>query len=405
MKTIIEDFTVTDVLGDVSTNPVLNAIKDSKISDLVDDINDIYLGDIMTGLYTDDHVTWYTDSEKTVKADVLTNKMAGYQIGNIGTLKDGINDMYLGEIMGLEILKADYDAVNKVYIYNEGGTAYWVKRLVTDTKANVYDSYPATFHKKTVDATTYYYQYDELLAVLAKYQVKDISNGTMVNALLTDVKGLKVKNFFDQTDSGLMSMVDPEWKIEELPTKLDEKMDNATVLEMIKFGAFGDYYPTAGFTTDADYYAATGVGYESYDDTDAIFKSTPAADTDDNDNVTEAEARIYWLGVKMNDFMGLMMTSIKSMSNNIPSYYTIYLPTAAGETYEVTALAYNKYSEGGYGTETYATTLTYFKAYRDTSAVDDYNFAQYMKAYRAYVDLNGVTTFPAYNTAIIAAGK
>ena len=170
---------------------------------------------------------------------------------NVGDLSDAINALTFGAIMGYE---------KEAGVWKKNGT-------------------PA----------------DELTAVIADFTIADFGNDDFVDDLKAEIMGgVSVGYFFPNAGgTGFMSLVDPDWVLDDLEDNLNAAIASATIEDMIAFGAFGNYYDDADNLTD----------------TDELFIFMHNGDA--------AYGRDYWQGLTMDGYM----TELVSFMGNVKGFF------------------------------------------------------------------------------------
>ena len=321
------------------------------------------------------------------------------KLGNssIGELSSDIDSLQIGDVMG----------------YEKGGDGKWRKG---GSEVN------------------------ELIALIADYTVSGVQDADIVSDVMENVT---IGAFYPEagdpnSENGFLALIDPEWKIGELTTKVNEVVKNANVGALIKLNAFGTFLPyevtkgevmTAYTGVDNDdrtiigyydlgYVGATDVlpydtdgdgvddydyvlDYSNYKLLDELFR-TDAPDANTDGTISDGESRAYWLSLEMPEFMGKLMTVMTTMSGA--------LVTAQETIAELTDYQGYSYYSGyalakGFDPIAYADTKTYYATYLAASSVDR-AYYEYMMGFCQFVNSPyGVNSFDSYNAALALANQ
>ncbi|MBP5372723.1 MAG: hypothetical protein J6Y44_00870, partial [Clostridia bacterium] len=186
-------------------------------------------------------------------------------------LGDAVDELYVGQVMGY----AKYDAVTGEELDDYADAGVWKKGGAVA---------------------------DELIGVLADYKISTFGEDGFTTTLTNDIfANVSVGTFFDTSAPGFMSLVDPDWKLNELEDGLNASIQTAVIEQLIDFGAFGDYYAITDGRT------ASSTETDSYVDTDELFVLIGST--------TAAEAREYWLNLTMSEYMSSLMTYMVSIKD------------------------------------------------------------------------------------------
>ncbi len=159
---------------------------------------------------------------------------------------------------------------------------------------------------------------DEVLDVLADYCYGQFAgatgyelydkNGnevTFMKHLMDNMsQNITVKTLYPDAGNvdadGFNALLDPNWKLEELPDQLMNKLQTSTSIEqLIKLGVFGDYFV---YVEGED---LTKVQTENFVNMDKVFRKINALETDE-------QAREMWLNITMPEFMTNLMGYVTS---------------------------------------------------------------------------------------------
>ena len=183
----IQDLKVSDFV-DCGESGLLAAMADIKLSELGTEINNVKVGS-MLGLFEKDGV-WYTDSEFTQKATGMHAILAD---STIGTLSGDIAGIKIGRVLGL--------------FYNESdGKWYQDEKFTT-----LADGMQLAFADIALD------EFD-------------------TNALKGAVNKLTVSDLFINADSGILSLIDENTTVQELPDALLNGLKTMNIDKALKLG-------------------------------------------------------------------------------------------------------------------------------------------------------------------------
>ncbi|MCM1043659.1 MAG: hypothetical protein NC350_05625 [Corallococcus sp.] len=258
---LLNDVTLGDVISDTSASGVLNALKDTKIGELADAVNNLQIGEILG--YELRGGKWFNGSEQITGAtakiadqtindlqtngfngvineltlrDVMGDTVDGNSIlksladTDIGSLGNAMNSLYIGQIMGYErksaenadlytqtIVAVDSQAVvksntNGNYIKIQDGTWYNAAISCTDSHAHTADCFAVIWYTDGTSAA------DGITKALVNMQVTDLTGNGLQSAInnltLTDVLGE------ENLQSGILSSL-KNTKISEMSEAID----------------------------------------------------------------------------------------------------------------------------------------------------------------------------------------
>lgn len=179
----------TDKNGNVVSG-IIGAVADLSPETLSTGVNQISIGTVL-GMYQKDGV-WYKDKDFTQKATGINAVLAKYTIGGETGISVALEQIKLGEIMGLYL----------------GEDNKWYN--------------------------------DQQCTVLAEglgASVADLSFGTFTaDKIESIVKGLKIGDLFDTTGSKLFSLVPDDTTIENLPGAIENALEELTVNDAMDLG-------------------------------------------------------------------------------------------------------------------------------------------------------------------------
>jgi len=444
-STLLEEIKTTLTVGDLfdtEGNSILTALKDTYLGNLSTAINDMYLGELMGLTKTGD--VWYNGDEP---ASNLTALIAGKQVSEINgsfastllgeirstltigellenmgdnrllaalpadttldNLTTNLNGIQMGSMLGYVSFKVGDKDANDHYAIDENGTAKWFTE--DDASATAYD---------LTDSDKYYAEVtDEIMLIMADYYIGNITNATgyeleggfskhLLNNMLENVSVGTIYPSAGTTTSGngFIALLDPDWKLGELTDKVGDVIKGASVEQLVKLGAFGDYLPYEITDTDGNvtgHYDVRGTvagtgddAYENYDKMDAMFMSVGSY-------ATAADARNAWLAMGMTDFMTSMMSVATALTAQVTNMST-------------QIAAYSVYQTAG-GTTNIADTITGYQTFSASNSADYSTYLGYERYttsykavegndnYRSFSDMN--TDYQSYASAAAAANK
>jgi hypothetical protein len=177
ISTAVQEQKLGDIISVDTSSVLLNSLADTKIKDLGNAINNLTLGQVIT-----------IDSNSSSVLKLLANT-------TIANLSTEMNTLTIGSIMG----------------YSKDETNGWYK------DANNNGSYDAGE------------QADELMGVIMKYTVGNMSDGTFANNINNDIKGIKISYFLNRNDCSIFKLFSEEefnaLTLNNLSSNLSGKMD------------------------------------------------------------------------------------------------------------------------------------------------------------------------------------
>ncbi|MBR3863708.1 MAG: hypothetical protein IKJ19_01155 [Clostridia bacterium] len=199
ISTSVQEQKLGDLITIDTSSVLLTSLADTKIKNLGTAINDLKLGQVIT-----------IDNNSSSVLKLLANT-------SISNLSTEMNDLTIGAIMGYT-----YDA-----------TYGWYQ------DANADGDYDAGEEA------------DDLMKVIMKYKVADMSNGTFASAIKSDVKGMKINYFLNRNDCTIFKLFTEEefnnLTLNNLSANLTTKMDANTmkVQDLVTLGMISSTQLTA----------------------------------------------------------------------------------------------------------------------------------------------------------------
>ena len=284
--------------NDVPANELYASFYDYTLDELITgDLTEIFssvvsgwkVGSVLGFYYNEDDSKWYenynaaTDTYSglvTGITDKISRKTIAQVAGGFGAI---INDFTLGDVIdvsGNPILASLADE-------NVGDLSDAINALTFGAIMG-YEKEAGVWKKNGTPA-------DELTAVIADFTIADFGNDDFVDDLKAEIMGgVSVGYFFPNAGgTGFMSLVDPDWVLDDLEDNLNAAIASATIEDMIAFGAFGNYYDDADNLTD----------------TDELFIFMHNGDA--------AYGRDYWQGLTMDGYM----TELVSFMGNVKGFF------------------------------------------------------------------------------------
>ncbi len=251
----------------------------------------------------------------TTKVDGALQKLASHTVSEIeNNLSDIINDWSISDVLSAEMISGNtiLSAVKDVKLGE-------LSSAINDIDVGVAMGYDKKSDGKWYNADGTIVT-DEIMLVLADYKIGNLTGaialssgktfaGDIIDSMLNNVSIGTIYPDAGKSDSdGLMSILDPSWKLKDLSTNLMNKLKTSmTINQLIDLGVFGDYFvPQEGYdslTTPGSYVdEETGEKVTTnYGLIDSIFKTK----VNDGEDV-----RAYWLALSMPEFMNSILQSV-----------------------------------------------------------------------------------------------
>lgn len=285
-------------------------IQPTAINTIIGKVKNLSLGEVLEyDKQQEGGVTvWYKNG---IRVDGLMAKLATYTVVEIETdLDDIINSWTITDVLG-ETAISDNSLLKNIAN---------VPLIDLSAQINAMEVGVLLGFEKRVDGKWYSVQTstvvtDEMALVLADYTISQLtgdaptSSGKPFTEDVIDkmLNGVTLKTIYPnagQADAnGFMAVLDGDWKLCELSTKLMEKLKTDTSIDqLIDLGVFGDYFVVGeGYTNQTAPYSEGGIK-TNYGLMDDLFQIQATA--------LGVSSRDYWLGLSMPQFMTAMMQTV-----------------------------------------------------------------------------------------------
>lgn len=247
----LADFKISELTG----NNIENKIKTLKLSDIIDcgdkgmlfalrnsslnsigtDINNMAFGNVL-GLYYQDGV-WYTDEGCTTPATGFNEALADVKLSDLGS---EINNVKVGSILGLfekdGVWYTDSEFTQKATGMHAILADSTIETLSGDIADIKIGRVLGLFYNKT-DGKWYQDEKFTTLADGMQLAFADIALGEFdTNALKGAVNKLTVSDLFINTDSGILSLIDENTTVQELPDALLNGVKTMNIEKALELG-------------------------------------------------------------------------------------------------------------------------------------------------------------------------